>query len=70
MIYTKFALLLPQLWVWVGGMMPYIIETSKYEPIGSLAIHNSKRFNPGYMQGIFKCLKANKYDIGVLYERK
>ncbi len=53
-----------------GGMMPYIIETSKYEPIGSLAIHNSKRFNPGYMEGIFKCIKVSKYDIGVLYERK
>lgn len=54
-----------------GGMMPYIVETtSKYEPIGSIAIHNSKNFSCGYMKDIFKCLRANKYDIGVIYERK
>lgn len=54
-----------------GGTMPYIVETtSKYEPIGSIAIHNSKNFSCGYMKDIFKCLRANKYDIGVIYERK
>lgn len=54
-----------------GGMMPYIVEaTSKYEPIGSIAINNSKNFGSGYIENVFKCLKANKYDIGVIYENK
>lgn len=53
-----------------GGLIPFVIVSGGYEPVGSIAIHNSKQFGIGFMRGVFKTLRAEKFDLGVVYEYK
>jgi hypothetical protein len=56
-----------------GGFVPMIIVKNKkneYIAIGTLAIHNSDKFGCGFIKNYCKTLRASKFDIGVVYEKK